>query len=178
MERTGFLSDYSSLQEHSPMSYRYLGPRETLRAYATFIIDPVRVYHHGGEAAAPSKDLQDLAEYFRAALIDAMDDAYPVVTTPGPGIARVRLALTNVKKSSWWMNLHPASKLTGAGTGEAAMEGEVVDSQTGAQLAALVESQRGSQFELDTLSAYDDARDVIDDWVKRFRARLDEIHAP
>ena len=88
----------------------------------------------------------------------------------------MRIALTDVQKSTWWANLHPGTKLTGAGTGQAAMEGELLDSVTGEQIAALVESQRGSQFELDTFSEYDDARDVMDDWASRFRQRLDEAH--
>ncbi len=124
----------------------------------------------------PRSEVQKHTRYLRKAIIDAINDTYPVVSSPGPNVALVRIALTDVKKSTWWMNIHPGSKLSGAGTGEAAMEGEVIDSITGKQLAALVESQRGSQFELDTFSEYDDARDVMDHWAQRFRQRLDEAH--
>jgi len=37
------------------------------------------------------------------------------------------------------MILHPGTKLTGRGTGQATMEGEIVDSLTVVQIAALVE---------------------------------------
>ncbi len=114
--------------------------------------------------------------YFRGAIISALSDSYTAVTTPGPRTARIRIALTDVKKSTWWANLNPGSKLSRAGTGEAAMEGELLDSVTGEQLAALVEAQRGNQLELDMFSEYDDARDVIDDWADRIRQRLDEAH--
>ncbi len=174
--RTGFLSDYSRLQAVSDTSYRYRGDPAQLAAYTSFIVDPVHIHHHADSGAQPSQEMRDLATYFRGAIIQAISDGYPVVDAPGPGVARVRIALTDVKKSEWWMNIHPGSKLTGAGTGEAAMEGEIVDSMTGEQLAALVESQRGSQFELDTFSAHDDARDAIDGWAARFRQRLDEVH--
>ena len=90
--------------------------------------------------------------------------------------ARVRIALTDVKKSKWYLSLHPVSKLTGSGTGQATMEGELLDSVTGAQIAALVESQRGNQFELDTFSELDDARDAIDQWTIRFLVSLDDAH--
>ena len=56
-------------------------------------------------------------------------------------------------------------------------EARLIDSVTGKQIAALVESQKGNQFELDTFSQLDDVKDVMDDWAKRFRERLDEAHA-
>ena len=174
--RTGFLTDYSNLQRYSDTSFRYSASNDVLQRYDRFIVDPVVVYYHGDPGKATRQRLDDLAVYFRGKIIEAIDDSYPVARSPGPNVARIRIALTDVQKSTWWKSLHPAMKLTGRGTGQAAMEGEVVDSLTGAQIAALVESQRGSQFELDTFSEYDDAHDVIDVWAQRFRERLDGIH--
>lgn len=173
---TGFLSDYSNLTKQSDTSYRYIASGNRLADYDRFIIEPVRVYYHGGRAKVPGSDMQELANYLRSAIVKAISVRYSVVNQPGQGVARVRIALTDVKKSTWWMNIHPGSKLTGSGTGEAAMEGEVLDSFTNEQIAALVESRRGNQFELDHFSEYDDAKDVIDDWAQRFRMRLDEAH--
>lgn len=39
----------------------------------------------------------------------------------------MRLALTDVQKATWWLNVMPTSKVTGAGVGGASMEGEVID---------------------------------------------------
>ncbi len=174
--RTGFLSDYSNLTKRSDTSYRYIASGNRLASYDRFIIEPVRVYYHGGSARVPGSETQKLANYLRSAIVKAISDRYPVVNQPGRGVARVRIALTDVKKSTWWMNIHPGSKLTGSGTGEAAMEGELLDSLTNEQIVALVESQRGNQFELDQFSEYDDVKDVMDDWAQRFRTRLDEAH--
>ncbi len=173
-KQTGYLSDYSRLQEVSSTSSRYFAPRDTAKQYTKFIVDPVEVFAHQEGESDPQ--LGELAAYFRTKLIETLQPDYPVVDRPGQGVARLRIAITDVKSSKWYLSLHPASKLTGAGAGEAAMEGELVDSVTGAQIAALVESQRGSQFELDTFSKFDDSKDVINDWCSRFRERLDELH--
>ncbi len=172
--RTGFLSDYSRLTEESPTSFRYVAPPDTARRYTSFIIDPVKTREYKDSGADPA--MGELSEYFRTRLVETLKPDFAVTSQPGPGVARVRAALTDVKASAWYLNLHPASKLTGAGLGEASMELEIVDSVSGEQIAALVESQRGSRLELDAFSKHDDAKDAIDDWCARFRARLDELH--
>ncbi|MFG0305743.1 MAG: DUF3313 domain-containing protein [Phycisphaerales bacterium JB040] len=173
-KRTGFLSDYSNLTEASSTSFRYIGPRQTTRAYTSFMIDPVTMLAY--EADKPNPSIGELGGYFETTLTEALEPEYPVVTEPGPGVARIRIAITNAKASKWFLRLHPVGMLAGAGMGEAAMEAEFVDSVTGEQVAALVEAQRGRRLELDAFSKYDDARDAIDDWCKRIRERLDEIH--
>ena len=65
--------------------------------------------------------------------------------------------------------------MTGAGLGGASMEGEVVDSVTGKQLGAVVQSGKGNQFELDTFSELDDVKDVIDSWAEAAGKRLKEL---
>lgn len=172
--RTGFLSDYSQLKEVSPTSFRFVAPTETARQYSSFIIDPVKTVAYEEKAGDPA--IGELAEYFRTRLTETLAPDFPVVARPGQNVARIRVAITDVKASAWYLNLHPASKLTGAGLGEASMELEIVDSVSGAQIAALVETQRGSRLELDAFSKHDDAKDAINDWCTRFRARLDEIH--
>ena len=175
--RTGFLGDYSKLEQHSGTSYRYLSPDNRLGDYHSFIIDPVSTYtHHGDLSKMELSEVGELTAYLQDALASAISDKYPVVRTPGPGVARLRAAITDVKRSTWWLNIHPGTKLMGAGTGSAALEAELIDSATGEQVAALVESQKGNQFELDTFSKLDDVKDVMDDWAKRFRERLDEAH--
>ena len=150
--RTGFLSDYSKLERRSGKSFRYLAPRNRLGEYDRFIIDPIKVYYHGEMGEMAQTQVSELTNYLYDALVNAISDRYGVVSAPGGGTARVRVALTDVRRSTRWMNIHPGSKLSGAGTRQAAMEGELIDSVTGEWLAALIQSQRGSQFELDTFS--------------------------
>ena len=101
---------------------------------------------------------------------------FKVVTAAGARTARIRIALTEIQKSKWYLNIHPATKVSGAGAGGASMEGEVIDSVTGAQLAAVIKAGRPNQFSLSTFKGLDGAKGVIDKWAKEAGAAVDELH--
>jgi len=174
--QTGFLSDYSNLDRQSDVSYRYIGPN--LGAYSQFIVDPVKVHFHASSKAGKlsAEDITDLQNYMHTAIVNAISDRYSIVYRPGPGVARLRLALTDLKKSKIVQNIWPGSKLAGTGLGGASLEAELVDSQNGTQIGAAVESQLGNRLSLEGLSTWGDAKSVMDDWAKRLRERLDEAH--
>jgi len=178
-ERTGFLSDYSKLQAQSDVSSRYLAPGNRLGRYSKFIIDPVVIHFHTRSEAAgklKEEDLRDLKNYMHEALVEAIEDRYEIVFRPGPGVARLRTALTDLKKSDIVQNVLPIGKAIGGGLGGASLEAELLDSQTGEQIGALVESQLGERLSLDGYSTWGDAKAIMDGWAKRFRERLDEAH--
>lgn len=177
-QRVGFLSDYSRLEPQSKVSSRYLA-MDRLKGYSKLIIDPVKIHLHEGsksEKKVTAEVATDMKSYMHAALVKSVEGAYQVVYQPGPGVARVRVALTDLKKSKVAMNVIPTTKLVGSGLGGASLEAELVDSQTGEQIGAVIESQLGNRLSLDGLSAWGDAKSVMDDWAKRFRERLDEAH--
>lgn len=170
---TGFLSDYSRLESINKTKMRYVSSR--LSEYEVFIVDPVELRRRA-KTHLTDEQRTEAAQYFRQRLIDTLvDNGYRVVDVASTGVARVRMALTDIEKGIWWMNLHPGLKLTGAGTGGASMEGEVIDSVTGEQLAAVVKCGRGNQFELDMFSGLDDIKDVIDRWAKEAVQALREL---
>ncbi|UCF43429.1 MAG: DUF3313 domain-containing protein [Planctomycetota bacterium] len=183
-QRTGFLSDYSRLKPYSDVSYRNIPSQETIRRYSKFIVDAVVVHFHAGSKTIEERfkgeiteqDITDLKNYMHDAIVNAISDRYGIAYRPGPGVARVRIAITDLKKSNVLMNIHPGSKLLGSGLGGASLEVEWLDSQTGEQIAALLESQLGDRLSLDGLSEWGDAKGVMDDWARRFRERLDEAH--
>ena len=173
---TGFLSDYSRLEPHSGTSLRYLD-RGALGTYSRFIVDPVasRIY---GEAKTKisAEDLQDITSYMHAAIVKELSDGYTIAYRPGPGVGRIRVAITDLKKSNPVLNTIPQSKLMGVGLGGASMEAEMIDSQTGRQIGAVVESQIGKRLSLAGMTTWGDAKQVMDNWAKRFKERLDEAH--
>jgi len=171
-QQTGFLSDYSNVRKVARKRYCYQAP--TLGRYQRFIIDPVEVRPYG-KSKLTDAESRELAAYLRNAVLHALAGGYEVVPGPGPQVARLRIAITDVRASKWYLNLHPGMKLTRAGAGEAAIEAEIVDSLTGEQLLALIESQKGNPLELDMFSKFDDAKDVMRAWAKRLRKRLDEV---
>ena len=124
------------------------------------------------------EDRAAAARYFRASLISMLElQGLTVTEDPGVNVARLRTALTDVAASTWWQKLHPVSRVTGAGTGGAAMEAEVRDSITGEQLAAVVQSATGDQFDLGAFSTLDDVKSAIDKWTKLAGDALSELRA-
>lgn len=169
---TGFLSDYSKLRAAGENRVRYTSVR--LKDYSTFTVDPVEM--RSQRAPLSSTERAEIAVYFRESLAASLQRrGYNVTQSPGARTARIRVALTNVQESTWWQKLHPGSSLAGAGRGGAAMEGELIDSVTGDQLAAVVQSGVGSQFTVGNFSTVADLKNVIDQWVKTACDRLDEL---
>ena len=173
--RTGFLSDYSRLQAESSTSLRYVDTR-ALSQYSKFIVDPVRVHFHSGsksQGKLTQKQITDLTSYMHAKIIAAIvDSGNNVVYKPAAGVARVRVALTDIQKTNA-VNILPQASLLGVGIGGAAMEGEVIDSMTGRQIGAVVESQKGSRIPFSNLGEWTTSKKIMDDWANRFQQRLE-----
>ncbi len=169
---SGFLSDYSRLEDAGEHRMRHVSP--ALKSYQSFIIDPVQMSSQRGEMTP--EDRAEVARYFRESFVKLLRArGYAVTETAGAGTARVRIALTSVNESTWWMKLHPASSLSGAGRAGAAMEGEIIDSVTGDQLAAVVQSGAGSQFTVGNFSTLADIKNLIDQWSKQAGDNLDAL---
>jgi len=174
---TGFLSDYSKLKKESDSTLRYVNEKAA-RRYSSFIVDPVQVRFYSGspsEGKLTVQQLSDLTNYAHLKLIEAIQGAgKTVVEQPAPGVARVRVALTDIKKSTA-VSILPQASLLGAGIGGASMEAEVVDSMTGKQIGAVVQSGIGSRIPFTNLGDLDAAKTVIDGWAKRVQERLIEL---
>jgi len=178
---TGFLSDYSQLKAESDSSYRYLD-KAVFGSYRGFIVDPVTVHFKEGAKAIEMKsegklteqNMADLTNYFHDVIVKAITEAgCQVEYKPGLGIARVRVAISDIQETSA-MNALPQASLLGVGVGGAAMEAEFVDSQTGKQIAAVVESQKGGRMPFSNLGEWGTAKGVMDGWAKRLKERLEE----
>ena len=174
--KSGFLSDYSRLEAVSSTSLRYLDAA-ALRGYSSFIVDPVEGRLYGkARGRISEEDLTDITSYMHAAIVEQLSTNYTVAYRPGPGVARIRVAITDLKKSTPALNVLPQTKLAGVGLGGASMEAEIVDSQTGRQIGAVVESQLGNRLSMAGISTWGDSKQVIDNWAKRLKKRLDEAH--
>ncbi len=171
---TGFLGDYSKLEKDKDGVLQYIAPE--LRGYSGFIVAPVQIRTHRTPPVLEPSERAEVARYMRDSLRKVLREAgFRLTETPDSEIGLIRVAITDVQKSKWYLNLHPGTKLTGAGLGGASMEGEIVDSVTGKQLGAVVQSGKGNRFELDTFSELDDVEDVIDRWAEAIGKRLKEL---
>jgi hypothetical protein len=176
-QETGFLSTYKNLEPMSDNLMRYIGP--SVGQYSKFIIEPITVKCYDKKTAESLKpeDVAHLQEFFYAEIVkDKPADRYEIVSTPGPGVAKMRIAITNLEKSNPALNILPQTKLTGVGLGQVSAEMELVDSQTDAQLAAAIASDTGSRFSFSGLSKWGDVEAVMKDWAKKIWVRVDEAH--
>ena len=177
-EQTGFLSDYSKLERDTDNQWLY-APAKTA-AYSKFHIEPVSILMDpAGEAKFTTEEIAELQQHFVTKMTEALtkDNGYEVVSGPGPGVATFRLAITEIDASIAALNITIYTKVSGAGLGGIAAEGEIVDSVTGEQLAAAIRWGSGSRVLRAGLSKLGDAKLVIDGWAKDIRNRIDQAHA-
>jgi hypothetical protein len=177
--RTGFISDYTQLQKVGNTAYLYTSPK--IADYSQFRIDGPQIIMgatSGDTDDFTDEELETLKHYFREQLATALTekDGYTIVEQPGEGVATIRLSITAVDATAGILNVALATKITGAGLGGAAMEGEIVDSLSQEQLAAAVQWGSGSRILRAGLTRLGDAKLQINRWTKNLRQRIDAIH--
>ena len=174
----GFLSDYSKLVEIKENHLVY--DSGNFGNYSKFIIEPVAMLYSQPEEKRvfDDEELEDLQAYFATKVREALikDDAYQVVEVPGPGTATLRIGITDVDDTIGALNISIYTKITGAGLGGAAMEGELLDSVTGEQIGAVIRWGSGSRILRAGYTHTGDAKIVIGRWAKDLRQRIDEAH--
>jgi hypothetical protein len=174
---SGFLKDYSKLEmsEHKEGAYVYTNPSKRLSLYKMVIIEPVKVIPHKESQLdeVHSKQAEEMAHRFEMQLKSMLEDSFPIVNAPGFGVLRIRTAITDIRANA---PLNPVSNVTGLGLGGASMEAEFIDSLTGEQVAAFVDSESGKGHRRSaSLSRFGQAEDRLAAWAVLFRDRMDEI---
>ena len=199
-ELSGFLGDYSMLIPDAKNGDLLLYEKDpnVLRKYNKFIFAPVTIYllPEAQERGIDPDDLARLAKYFHDAVTDelAKSGHYEIVTTPGPGVLDLNIAITNVEPTGGGKNAAvkgaatAASLATGAtgasllvprlSVGEVGIEGEMHDSVSGERLIAFVTSKEGRRWfaGFNTYKKWGDIEKAFRSWAKGFRERLDEAH--
>ena len=110
---TGFLSDYSRLEPDGSKRLAFVD--SGLGQYSKFIIERVVVRFHdpAKEEKEDSETVAELRTYMEDAISKAISDRYAMVSQPGPGVARLRVALTDLDKGTPALNVLPQTKVTG-----------------------------------------------------------------
>lgn len=104
MTRTGFLSDYAALRPvldgGGVMCWRR--PDADLKKYDKVLIERIQVMLKPGSESKgiDPTDLKMLVDYFHNALVKALQPQMQVVDQPGPGVIRMRIALTDLVPTS------------------------------------------------------------------------------
>jgi hypothetical protein len=176
-KESDFLSDYSRLETVDDDHSLYRDPSLTKATCPRLIIDPIQFNLDVEDGKDFSEEeRREIREYAQTALTKVFSRHFQFVTQPGPGVCRLRVAFTDLERSQALMNLHPLSRATGAGRGGAALEGELVDSQSNKQLSAITRRATGEFFSGSGVGSLSDIKSAIDRWAedadKKIAARL------
>ncbi len=179
--RTGFLKDYSKLQPHPDIDgrFRYLNPNMNVGDYSKFIVDPVilSLSKEGKEEEIDQEDLNEQVTFFHQKIVEELGKDYQIVNSPGKGVARLRVAITHIDKTNPVLNIHPGTKLSGAGLGGAGMEAELIDSVTGETIGSVIDFQKGSRLSLMAgLKWFGHAQAVMENWAEDLKKFIDKGH--
>jgi len=192
---SGFLTDYPVFKPgpEGGADFVYMKEGVDFASYDKVMMDQVVFYfkEDADYKGVHPEELQELASAFNESVFDALQDAYPLVGKPGPGVLRIRTAITDVASSKPALNtistflpiglaISTAKKAaTGvhSGVGQASMEAEFLDSQTNERLGAAIDTKAGEKYKVvKGMDKWGHAKDAFNFWAKRLRTWLDEVH--
>jgi hypothetical protein len=191
VETSGFLGDYSKLRpgQEGEAQLVYFNPAVRWSEYDAVLIDSVTLWRDARTEDVPAEEAQMLTDYLYAALHEELSRDYRIVDKPGPGVLRLRAALTEAKGSKVVMNtvtsvvpqLRLLTTLGGMATGTAVLvgkvgvEAELTDSLSGERLAAAVDERQGTKAIRGGIKKWSDVERAFDHWAERFRVRLAQL---
>lgn len=189
VEMSGFLDDYGLLRPGGPDEVRlvYRRPDADWTRYHAVMVEPVAIWRSGRKSldAVPPDDLLRLAHDFEQALRTRVSRGMTLVDRAGPGVLRVRLAITQARASDPVLDVltvPPGDEPIPAGSDPldaetrrfldiAVIEGELVDAETGVLLAQGVDGPR--RADAPPLVTWADVDRGLARWVDRVTARLE-----
>jgi hypothetical protein len=192
-KQSGFLGDYYSNLGPGPkdgVKYRWLKPGVDFSKYNKLMIDSVVFYYapDSEDKGIDGEQMKELTDAFNTELVNVLKDTYPIVAEPGPDVARIKIALTNVKKSrpviSVVSSVVPAGigisiikrGVTGSWSGSGATSAEFMglDSMTNDVIVVGEDEQTAGYF--DRFTRTGSAKDAFKYWAERIKIFLDEAH--
>lgn len=177
----------------NPNGLIYKRPGVDFKQFTKFIIPPVEVYS-GADANfsnATEQEKQQIVDLMQREFTGALAERYAIVTSPGPGVARIKLTLagieTNTPVLATAARVIPIGLAINAISATAGQQGmfmgsvtyaiEIFDSQSGELIAAALERRSPSAIDITaTLGRIDAARSAVRDGANRLREAIDRVH--
>ena len=178
-ENSGFLGDYSALKEAKDAAgdtvLRYVNPKLKPGTYQKILIDHTQYY----PAPKPSEQvsastLTEISNYVDHGLRTKLGAKMALATEPGPGVLRLRPAITTVATQTPGLKPYqviPIAFIVSSAKGrgkEAAIqiEVEMVDSMTGEVMGASVRKGVGAKLASDKAPLQlIDVKPLLDKWI-------------
>jgi hypothetical protein len=185
-EYSGLLSTYANLKPNpnfeNTKSYVSQDPAKNIHRYVAVIIDqPVVYVASSADVKSVDRGVAALRDYFEDAISGAVEDAFPVVQSAGPLVLRLKTAISGIDVGpSGQTDSKDANALDRPlNIGKVGVEMELVDSETGEQIAAAVDEQplgEGAMIGSTNFSREEKFRaatQAFDGWAARLRQFLD-----
>lgn len=189
---SGFLGDAAVYKQLGPgpeggAKMRWLKPGADFSKYNKIMLDSVIFYlADNSDKGIDPQDMKELADVFNLELVTALKDKYQIVGDPGPGVARIRIAITNIKPSKPGISAVSSVMPIGlgisllkrgatggwSGGGEVGIELIAIDTASN-DVIALAADDKQAAFE-QRFSKMGAAKDAFKFWADRIRMFLDE----
>ncbi len=155
------------------------------------MIDSVTLWRSKATSKISTEDQQMLTDYLYQAIHDQLAKDFRIVTRPGPGVLRIRAAVTeavgaNVVGNAVTSVVPQARLLSTVGgmagdsammAGSAAIECEITDSLSGQRLLAAVDKRLGNKTLRGAFGKWSNVEKTFDYWAERLRTRLVELRS-
>jgi hypothetical protein len=165
LDFSGFLGNYTSLRPSPDESgaWSYQKPDVNFKEYTKIILDPLVIWpsQRSAYGGLDALTVWKLALAFQESMSRALAGGYVIVKNSGPGVLRLRAALTEVMLERPALAspgpllplandilIQASEKISGMNAleGEAAIEAELLDAQSQERLAAYVEKRMSSKI--------------------------------
>jgi hypothetical protein len=193
-EQSGFLGEYYKNLQPGPeggAKQRWIKPGVDLSKYDKVMIDTPRFYlaANSDDLGIDPEQMKELSDTFSMELVNALKDRYPIVAEPGPGVVRLRIALTGIRQSkpvlSAISSVTPpglvatsvSKATTGAWVGSGATRAEVmwIDPMNNDEVIGAAVDEQVAGF-TERFSKLGSAKEAFKFWAGRIRAFLDQAH--
>jgi len=192
-KQSGFLVDYSMLRtgEHGEANYIYINQNVNWAKYTKVWIKPIELWKSDDPEASLGKmspeSEQMLLDSFYDAMYEALTNNFQIVNHGGPDVLVLHAALTDGRPSKPVINVISSVYLplklisfgkrlitgTDLGVGEAVVEAEFLDGQTGQRVCAAMDARAGTKaIRTKFDNRWEDVKLAFDWWAQRTDKRL------
>ncbi len=197
VEPAGFLGAYHMLKEggddQALLVYRHPDVNKLCKNYNKVLLEPITIWVKAESSVADVsvEDRQHLKSYLYQSIKKALSSDYQIVSQPGPGVMRIRGAITEAEGS--WValdtltSIHPGTVAMsgikqmafGSGTfvGETAVEFSIEDSVTRKPLMMGVDKRAGGKNWTKKFNSWGKVEASYDYWADKLKTRLAECRA-
>lgn len=197
VEPSGFLDNYSMLKEgesdQALLVYHHPNVNKLCKQYDKVLLEPITMWVRDESSVADVsvEDRQHLKSYLYQAVKKSLGSDYRIVSQPGPGVLRIRGAITEAEGSNVALDaltsIHPGTvalsgvkqMAVGSGTfvGETAVEFSIEDSVTRKSLMRGVDKRAGGKNWTKKFNSWGKVEASYDYWADKLKTRLAECRA-